>query len=185
MKIGLDFDGVILNCDSLKSKVAKELYGLDIPASYFELKTLLEKNILTEEQYEEFKEEVYCNKKWKPLMQPVKDALRYIQKLLKEGHELKIITSRQGPALEIAKEWLQEQNIIIDIIGVGYKKSKANSCKGLDLYVDDDLEKLAPLVGIVPVLFLFTSESNRHLEVDTKSARRIESWDHFYQTIQS
>lgn len=51
MKIGLDFDGVISNCGMLKQDGAKKLYGVDIPSGKFKKKFVIEKGLLTAEQY--------------------------------------------------------------------------------------------------------------------------------------
>lgn len=53
---------------------------------------------------------------------------------------------------------------------------------GLDLYVDDDFDKLEPLVGVVPHLFLFSWGYNAHEEVGT-IAKRVASREGLYYAI--
>jgi len=53
--------------------------------------------------------------------------------------------------LKIAQEWLtQNQLDFLHITGVGYGNSKAFACTGVDIFVDDDSEKLEELVTTVP-----------------------------------
>ena len=182
MNIGLDFDGVIINNDKLKMEVAREHYGLNIPSSKFRTDLITE--FMTLEKYEELKTEAYGRNKWVKYIVPVQDSLAVIKKLLTDGHNLKIITSRSGRTLEIAKEWLRNQNLgHLPIVGVGYQKSKAEYCRGLDIYVDDDLVKLDALTEIVPQLLLFTSESNQDLTLDRTNIKRTESWHQLYNLI--
>ncbi len=63
---------------------------------------------------------------------------------------------------------------------MGNPKTKA--CKGLEVYIDDDLPKLEDLVGIVPHLFLFSWGYNEHVEVGDV-AKRVKSWKDFYAEI--
>ncbi|HLC39014.1 MAG TPA: hypothetical protein VJJ80_02755 [Patescibacteria group bacterium] len=51
------------------------------------------------------------------------------------------------------------------------------------IYIDDDIDKLAPLVGIVPYLFLFSWPYNL-AEDERNIAKRIFSWQEFYREIQ-
>jgi len=74
---------------------------------------------------------------------------------LKNGHNVTVITARDGIGLEIAKEWTLKEGILLDFIGVGYGGSKATAASGLDIYMDDDLDKLEQLIGIVPRLSCF------------------------------
>ena len=71
----------------------------------------------------------------------------------------------------------------MDIAGVNLGVTKAKACKGLDVYVDDDLDKLEPLVGIVPNRFLFSWGYNQHIDVPPSTAKRVDSWQQFYQEI--
>lgn len=74
-----------------------------------------------------------------------------------------------------------KREVNIRITGVGLN-SKSDACRGLDVYVDDDLDKLEYLVGIVDHRFLFSWEYNKHLT--TKDiASRVTSWRELYSRI--
>ncbi|HRZ30518.1 MAG TPA: hypothetical protein P5274_02540 [Candidatus Paceibacterota bacterium] len=184
MKIGLDFDGVISDCGRLKSVVARELYGLDLPPDKFKKEIIVDEGHLTMEQYRHLLQIVYGTREKGLLMEPVEGAFESILQLQSKGHTLPVITSRGEVELQIAKEWCEIQGIVLNFVGVGPNVNKANACSGLDSYIDDDLDKLEPLVGIVPHLFLFSWGYNSHLNEGT-IARRVSSWKEFLQIIES
>lgn len=184
MKIGLDFDGVISDCGKLKSDAAKNLYGLDIPPEKFKKEIVIGEGHLTADQYRDLQKTIYGTREVGFLMEPVAGMLEGIPQLIALGHTLLIVTSRGEVELEIAKEWSVNQGLTLDFIGVGYGVSKASACAGLDIYIDDDLDKLEPLVEIVPHRFLFSWGYNSHIDVRTV-AKRIGSWKEFRRTIES
>lgn len=184
MKIGLDFDGVIADCGKLKSDAAKKLHGLDIPPEKFKKEIVIGEGHLTAEQYRDLQKIIYGTREVGFLMEPVAGMLESIPQLLALGHTLLIVTSRGEVELEIAKEWSISQGLTLHFIGVGYGVSKADACAGLDVYIDDDLDKLQPLVGIVPHCFLFSWGYNNHIDEGTV-AKRISSWEEFCKTIEN
>ncbi|MBI2109478.1 MAG: hypothetical protein HYT93_04945 [Parcubacteria group bacterium] len=183
MNIGLDFDGVISDCAKLKSEGAKRLYGVDIPPEKFKKEIVLGEKYLTEEQYLELQQTIYETREVGFLMEPVAGVLHFLPRLIAGGHTIRIITSRDGEKLNIAKEWSSRQGLELDFIGVGGGTSKAPAAAGLDLFVDDDLDKLEPLVGVVPHLFLFSWGYNTHL-AEKNIARRIHSWEELHNIIE-
>lgn len=183
MKIGLDFDGVISDCGKLKSDGAKKLYGVDIPPAKFKKEIVVGEKHLTAEQYRELQQIIYGTREIGFLMELVDGALHYLPRLVIDGHTVLIVTSRGEVGLGIAKEWSARQGLQLNFVGVGYGNSKADAAAGLDLYVDDDLDKLEPLVGVVPHRFLFSWGYNAHVDVGT-TAKRVASWEELYSTIQ-
>jgi len=184
MKIGLDFDGVISDCGKLKSDGAKRLYGVDIPPAKFKKEIVVGEKYLTAEQYHELQKIIYGTREIGFLMEPVGGVLHYLPRLIANGHAVLVVTSRGEVELEIAKEWSVHQGLRLDFVGVGYRNSKAGAATGLDLYVDDDLDKLKPLVGVVPHRFLFSWGYNAHINIG-KVAKRLASWEELYNTIQT
>ena len=184
MKIGLDFDVVISDCGKLKSDVAKILHGLDIPPAKFKKEMVVGEGYLTTEQYRNLQEIIYGTREFGLLMQPVVGMFDYVSKLLALGHSLVIITSRTGKELDVAREWALDKGLSIEFVGIGYGVSKADACTGLDVYIDDDLDKLEPLVDIVPHRFLFSWGYNEYVD-EGRVARRIGSWQQFFETITS
>lgn len=184
MRIGLDFDGVISDCGQLKSDTAKVLYNLNIPPEIFKKEIVIDSGYLTAKQYYDLQKTIYGKPEVGFLMKPVAGMLESIPQLLAWGHTLLVVTSRGEVELEIAKEWSIRHGLELDFVGVGYGVSKITACKGLSVYIDDDLDKLEPLVGIVPHRFLFSWGYNSHIE-EGSIARRIGSWQEFCQTIES
>ena len=184
MKIGLDFDGVISDCGKLKSDGAKKLYGVDIPPAKFKKEIVVGEKHLTANQYRELQKIIYGTREIGFLMEPVGGVLHHLPLLVAEGHIILIVTSRGEVEIEIAKEWSLLQGLQLDFVGVGYGNSKADAATGLNLYVDDDLDKLEPLVDVVPHRFLFSWGYNAHVDIGT-IAKRIASWEELYRAVQA
>lgn len=178
MKIGLDFDGVQGNSHYLKPLIAKNMFGIEIPADRFE-RHLVVPDVLTKEQYEAVGREAFFGDY---IIPPIKDALFYMEILLGHGHQLSTITSRSGEALKIAERLQREYGVIMPIVGVGYGVSKLDACRGLDVYVDDDLRKLIPMMGVVPHLVLFSSPTNTEDELP-EGIVRVADWYSLYNHI--
>lgn len=185
MKIGLDFDGVISDCGQLKSDGAKFLYGVEIPPERFKKELVVDGGILTLEQYRNLQKQIYGNRDIGLTMLPVEGVLEFLPRLQQESYEMSIVTSRGVPESEIAREWMRLQGLKLELIGVGGGVSKVNACKGLDVYIDDDLDKLKPLVDSVPHRYLFSWGYNSHIQVHQSIAKRINSWQHFYEEVSS
>lgn len=183
MRIGLDFDGVISDCGKLKSEGARKIYGVEIPPEKFKTEIVVGEKLLTSEQYKSLQKQIYGTRELGLLMQPVDGVKEYCKRLLMENHELKIITSRGQLESEIAKEWMEKIGLNLPLVAIGGGISKAEACKGIDVYIDDDLDKLEPLINVVPYRFLFSQGYNLHVEVNPIIATRINSWQHFYEEI--
>lgn len=188
MRIALDFDGVLADCGNLKSLQAKKLFDVDISPEKFK-KELVVKELagdageLTMVQYRELQGVIYGTREVGLTIEPVPFMQEHIGILLDEGHYLHVVTSRVGLQLEIAEEWAAKHGIEIGFTGVGYGISKAKATKGFDLYIDDDLDKLEPLVEVVPHRYLFSWGYNQHVD-ETDIATRVESWKEFYEHVQ-
>ncbi len=184
MKIGLDFDGVISDCGKLKADCAKMLYGVDIPGGQFKRDLVIGNGWLTEEQYKEITKAVYYDRKFVSFLHPVDGALSCVPRLRGDGHTVLVITSREETNLEIAREWIERHRLPLELVGVGLHNSKAEAAMGLHVYVDDDLHKLKPLVGLVPNLFLFSWGHNQRFN-EAGVAARVSSWKELYQKIEA
>jgi 5' nucleotidase, deoxy (Pyrimidine), cytosolic type C protein (NT5C) len=182
MNIGLDFDGVIANCGALKSTYAKQLYGIDISPTQCKKELVITHNILSIEQYQVLQTIIYETEEVGLLMPPVPDALNHIAALLSAGHSLKIVTSRRHQGLTVAEHWLQQHTLNIPIVGCGLDANKAFACTGLDVFIDDDLEKLIPLQQTVPHRYLLSWGYNTHEQAEPVACR-VASWSDFYSHI--
>ena len=184
LHIGLDFDGVISDCGALKSVTARHLYGVDISPDDFKKELVVGRGLLTMTQYRNLQQVIYGTREHGLTAAPVPGMKDGLSALREAGHRVRVITSRDGNELGIAKEWAQKHGLDLDFTGVGYGASKAYAAQGCDLYVDDDLDKLEPLVGIVPNLYLFSWGYNRHIDA-SEIAKRVASWDHLLSEISS
>ena len=184
VNIGLDFDGVISDCGRLKSEGAERLYGITIPPEKFKKEIVVGEGHLTLDEYRELQRIIYGTREYGLLMEPVEGALLYIPRLVQDGHSVTVITSRGPTELEIAKEWSAREGFTLELIGVGGDVSKADAATkaDLDVYADDDLDKLEPLVGIVRNRFLFSWGYNAHIDV-RNVATRVASWEDLYEAI--
>ena len=181
MKIGLDFDGVISDCGKLKSEGAKRLYNVHIPPERFKKELVVGEGLLSLEQYMALQKQIYGTSEIGLLMEPVEGVFRYLSRLREDGHELKIITSRNEEAIKVANEWMRQKGISLPTTNVPGQKTEA--CRGLDVYIDDDYDKLEPLIGIVPDLFLFSWGYNQNIHVNQAVINRVDSWANFYEEI--
>ncbi|MEY4744537.1 MAG: 5 nucleotidase, deoxy (Pyrimidine), cytosolic type protein [Candidatus Parcubacteria bacterium] len=175
MRIGLDFDGVISDCGALKCAAAKKLYGVDIPSERFKKELVVGGGLLTMQQYKDLQQTIYGTWDVGLTLLPVDGVLEAVPRLRDAGHSLRVITSRDGVQLEIARAWAAKHGLALDFTGVGYGSSKTGAAEGLDLYVDDDLDKLEPLIGIVPRRLLFSWGYNSHVDAGG-IAERVASW---------
>jgi len=180
LKIGLDFDGVIGNSHPLKPRLTKEMFGVEISERDFRREYVIGEGLLTPEQYKIIGHEVFRGKYSIP---PVDDSLYYIELLKRHNHIIHVITSRSGDTLEPAKRFLATWGLEdVPLTGVGYGLSKKEACCGLHVYIDDDLEKLIPLVGVVPHLILFSRPENEN-EHEPGGITRLSSWWAIYDYI--
>ncbi|MCL5016202.1 MAG: hypothetical protein M1312_01125 [Patescibacteria group bacterium] len=186
MKIGLDFDGVVADSSDnqeIKSRWAEKLYGVKVPPCDFKKGYVVGNGILTAEQYANLQNFIYGNREIGMAMRPVSGALEFIPRLVANGHLVSVITSRERPALEIAVEWTAKNGLRIPFVGVGYGISKANAAAGMNVFVDDDVNKLKNLLGVVRYRFLFSWLYNA--EVDVHNVARVHSWEELYSAIQA
>lgn len=184
LHIGLDFDGVISDCGSLKSEATKIIFGKDISPALFKREIIIGQNILTEEEYAHLQRIIYETREFGLTMKPVKGALTHTEKLQKSGHRVKIITSRGDKGKGVAQEWLARSRFPeIEMVALGHGISKRDAAGGLDIFIDDDLEKLLPLTGAVPHLFLFSWPYNTHQDMPD-GIQRVSSWIDFFAHIE-
>jgi len=181
MKVGLDFDDVVVRSHLLKSVLAENLFGIKIHPKNFQKKQILDTGILTQKQYEEIIRETFSGKY--PLVS-VRASVKYIFLLQENGHSVRIITRRSHAdnTLPPALEWFKAYNLNIHVEGVGYGLSKTEACTGLDLFVDDDIHKLIPLVGVVRNLFHFVWPFDEHERL-VDGVIRVNRWDILYAEI--
>lgn len=110
MKIYIDFDDVICETASYFTIIAKQLFGIDVPYEQIKYFNLQKAFNLTDSQYEELmaaghKPETLLAYKETP------GASKIINKWIKEGHEVSVITGRPFSAYEPSRKWLDNHNL--------------------------------------------------------------------------
>jgi len=190
MKIGLDFDGVIADCGALKSAGAKELFGVDIPPAKFKKEIVTGTapgypQLLTPDQYRAVQKWIYGTP-FGLAMQMLPGLKEGLEALRRMGNELAVLTLRgeEDNTLQIAQQWMRIQGLKLPMVGLGHSKKKDEAARQmkLDVYIDDDLEKLVPLVGVVAHRFLMSWGYNEGDDEGTV-ARRVTSWPEFVEQI--
>lgn len=180
MKIGLDFDGVIINWAQLKSDCIKLLFNVNLSPKNTCRSFAVRQKILYEHEYDEMLKFLYENEAAFQLMRPMPGAITFIKILLAQNNDIKIVTARSSRALNL-KEWFNKFKIDVPIkYTAGAKKDVASN--GLDIFLDDDYRHLKHLVGVVPKLFLMSWWYNEHESLHASCAR-VYSWEDFYNRI--
>ncbi len=110
MKVYIDFDDVICETAQAFSRIAKELFDIDVPyreVQFFNLKKTFD---LTDKQYEEL---MVAGHLPDTLLGYVETpgASETINKWVDEGHEVKIITGRPFNSYEPSRQWLDEHHL--------------------------------------------------------------------------
>ncbi|MBS3167576.1 hypothetical protein J4216_00425 [Candidatus Woesearchaeota archaeon] len=183
MEVGLDFDGVFIDTSLVKSKLALALYGVYIPPEQFKREVVVGCGLLTDEQYTKVSRTASSDLELTLSMPPLPNSVYFTNRLLHEGHGVRVVTSRDGYNAWIAMQYMLYYGLFLTLSGVGYRIPKTDACRGLDFYADDDLDKLIPLVGIVPRLYLFSWPYNSHLTIPSNITGKTYSWSHIYSLI--
>ena len=187
MKIGIDFDGVILDSERALKYYA-DYY------SYFELdgkKRLRSDTTAQEKCFVWSKEEQrnFYNKyfilasKTAPFITGAKEILK---KLKQEGHELYIISNRgirdYADETKLALDRLKELDIKFD--GFAWdNKNKADTCKdlGIDVMIDDSPVNAKDFIGTdIKMLFFIDVKIER---VFAENIKRVDTWVDIYFEI--
>lgn len=110
MKIYIDFDDVLCETAEYFTKIAKELFGIDVPYRQVQFFNLQKSFDLNDEQYEALMKaghlpENLLNYEETP------GASEAINKWVDQGHEVFIITGRPFNSYEPSRKWLDEHHL--------------------------------------------------------------------------
>ena len=110
MNIYVDFDDCLCETARYFSRLAAELFGLDIPYRQIKFFNLQKSFSLNDEQYEEMMikghtPEVLLSYEETP------GAIQTINSWINKGHDVKIITGRPSSAYEASREWLNQHSL--------------------------------------------------------------------------
>lgn len=188
-KIGFDFNGVLGATAELKSYVAKQKYGVDIPPHEFKKEWVIGTH-LTHRQYRQVQKAVFTSEEYGLLMRPLPGSRQVLRLLEDAGFELYILSSRPRNAERVAEMWLDKYFSHlkrIEFIGIEAGESKSPVAKNLKTlaYMDDETHKLYELKNIVPYLFLMSWQDNEGVDLKPINAERVCNFYHFYRFIKT
>jgi len=110
MKVYIDFDDVICETGIFFSRMAKELFGIDLPyqeIQFFNLKKAFE---LDDSQYDELMRVGHLPENLLRF-EETKGASETINKWVDAGHEVSVVTGRPFDSFEPSRKWLDDHNL--------------------------------------------------------------------------
>lgn len=110
MKIYIDFDDVICETARHFTKIAKEMFGVEVPYQEVQFFNLKKSFDLDDEQYTELMKAGHLPKNLLAY-EETSGASSTINKWLDEGHEISIITGRPFDAYGPSREWLDNHGL--------------------------------------------------------------------------
>lgn len=110
MRIYIDFDDVI--CETAKefTKIAKEMFGIDVPYRQVQFFNLQKSFDLNDAQYDELMKAGHTPEHLLHYEETV-GASKTINKWVDEGHQVFIITGRPFNSYEPSRKWLDEHKL--------------------------------------------------------------------------
>ncbi|MDA2936331.1 hypothetical protein MYX06_03885 [Patescibacteria group bacterium AH-259-L05] len=183
LRVGFDFDGVIVDHTFGKIKKAKEL-GLDIKPHQTPSNRL--ENTIDQYLHKQIREYIYGEG---TNQAPIVDGSKKVLHILKQGGYELFIISRRGSRFQLnAMEWL-EKNIpgifsIERILFVPKERAKDEACQkyNIDIYIDDKVSVLEKIKS-VNKKFLFDPYNIRN-DFDLDDIQPVSSWNEFLQYIE-
>ena len=110
MNIYVDFDDCLCETARYFSKLAAELFGIDVPYEKIKYFDLQKSFSLTDEQYEEMMIQGHTNEVLLAY-EETPGAIKTINSWLDKGHDVKIITGRPFSTYEASRQWLNEHRL--------------------------------------------------------------------------
>lgn len=110
MKIYIDFDDVICETAKYFTKIAKELFGIDVPYRQVQFFNLQKSFDLNEEQYDELMKAGHIPENLLAY-EEAPGASEIINHWVDEGHEVFVVTGRHFDSYEPSRRWLDEHHL--------------------------------------------------------------------------
>lgn len=110
MKIYIDFDDVICETAKYFTKIAKELFGIDLPYQQVQFFNLQKTFDLNDEQYDRLMEAGHLPENLLSY-EETPQASETINKWVDEGHEVSVITGRPFNSYEPSRKWLDQHGL--------------------------------------------------------------------------
>lgn len=184
LALAFDFDGVLADRRAQKAAVLQQCYGIVLSPELCARTIVVGRGLLDHAEYDEFLRMVYCSERYHDLLSAVDGMPDALLEFQDAGHAITIATSMEPEAAWYSGRWLRRYPIRAAIVPVGKNRSKLAAITGRKVMVDDDLEKLRPLVGHVPHRFLFTWPHNVN-DKPRQIARRVTSWAELTEHIRA
>ena len=186
MRIGLDIDNVITDFDKKlfeefsREDKNKRNKGIINPDGNW-IKDLFD---WSSEEVDEF-----FNKnmqEFSKTFEPIKDAKKYMDKLLEEGHKLYLISHRAYPhyldPYEVTVEWLKNNGINYTKLILSESTNKTKECKeyNIDIMFDDSRINCRQLLESGVNCYLMATNYNmRNLD----GLKVVKNWDELYEVV--
>ena len=110
MRIYIDFDDVICETAVFFTKLARELFGIDLPYSQVQFFNLQKTFDLSDEQYDELMIAGHIPENLLSYAE-TPGASETINRWIDEGHDVKVITGRPFEAYGPSREWLDNHGL--------------------------------------------------------------------------
>lgn len=110
MKIYIDFDDVICETAKYFTKIAKELFGIDLPYQQVQFFNLQKTFDLNDEQYDRLMEAGHLPENLLSYEETPQTS-ETINKWVDEGHEVSVITGRPFNSYEPSRKWLDQHGL--------------------------------------------------------------------------
>ena len=123
-KFGFDFDGVIADTIRLKQRLARKLHGVFIPGEKFKEYIVVDEGYLTRDQYRALMAIVCGDPVLGIQASEIPGAIATLRALQNRGDQIRIVTSRSGPEVDVIHAWFGERGLSLDCVAVGYGNNK-------------------------------------------------------------
>jgi hypothetical protein len=195
--LAIDFDGVIASTQAAKAEYAREELGLDLDEYWLKQPRFVE--LFGHEEgirrYTGLYRGVYGSERMLTHVPPVPGAREGIRELQARGYRCVVVTSRDGSADDhdslagwawrfLAHHGFPVQRSDFYTTGRQSKQAICLETGSLGL-VDDDYEKLLPVMAVGLRGYLFTTKANHDDEAKYSpfSAIRVRDWRHFLEIL--
>jgi len=178
--LGLDFDGVIVDHTQTKIALAKNI-GFKLRPE--ETASKVFKTMIPKKEYSSLKRKLYGT--FATTFRPMSGVMRNLKRLHENNVKIFVVSRRKVGSRAAVKNWIQNQiGGIIEkdnIFFVERDVDKKDVCKklGIDIFLDDKLEVLEPMLQIKK-RFVFDPH-NVHRKIT--GIKIIKSWDEFTENI--
>jgi hypothetical protein len=183
-RIGLDFDGVIVDHSANKLRLAE---GLGCRLEHWQTNTNVMKRFMRPETYEAIQDCLYYE--FTPLADPMEGALENIARLVAAGIEPHIISARDDRSRPFAMEWIKKHRLTdlipperLNFVGNGDEKRALVERFGISVFLDDKISVLANLPKTTR-RFLF-DQHDISKQIELKGADTVvRTWKEFVDLV--